>query len=186
VARESVSLDHLSNGRLILGVGLGFPADAEFEHFGEEGDGRIRAQKLDEGLEILEGLWSATPFSYSGRYYELGEDTFLPAPVQQPRIPIWVAATWPNVPPLRRAVRWDGVFVIDARGIALDLDSLKQAVGKLRSLGAGDGFEIVAHYAGGDAAAYEEAGATWLIDGPGPDEGMEELSRLIQEGPRRA
>src|SRR5262249_41581277 len=91
VAREVVTLDHLSGGRMILGVGLGSSAAAEFEQFGEEGDARVRADKLDECLDILNGLWSGTPFSYQGKYYQLKETTFLPKPVQQPRVPIWVA-----------------------------------------------------------------------------------------------
>ena len=66
-----MTLDHLSNGRLILSVGLGEPAQAEFAHFGEEPDPRIRAKKLDEGLEILTGLWSGKPFEFHGEQYEI-------------------------------------------------------------------------------------------------------------------
>ena len=88
LARETVTLDHLSRGRLIVGAGLGFPVDVEFERLGEETDDRVRAQKLDEGLDILTGLWSGEPFSYQGEHYQLDNVTFLPRPVQQPRIPI--------------------------------------------------------------------------------------------------
>ncbi|GLF92905.1 LLM class flavin-dependent oxidoreductase [Streptomyces yaizuensis] len=110
VAREAVTLDHLSGGRLILGVGLGYPRDSEFDDFGEDGDERIRAEKLDEALDIITGLWSGEPFAYQGRHFRIAETTFLPRPVQRPRIPVWVAGYWPNRRPFRRAARWDGVL----------------------------------------------------------------------------
>ena len=109
LARETVSVDRLSNGRLTLGVGLGDPAQWEFGFFDEPTDPKIRASRLDEGLDILTGLWSAQPFSYQGQQFNVKEVTFRPAPVQSPRIPIWVGGWWPNKPPLRRAARWDGV-----------------------------------------------------------------------------
>lgn len=112
LARETVSLDHLSIGRLILGVGLGFPPDVEYGFFGEEPDVKLRAKKLDEGLDILSGLWSGKPFSYKGEHFKLKQMVFLPPPVQSPRIPIWVAGMWPHRSPFRRAAKWDGVIPI--------------------------------------------------------------------------
>lgn len=114
LARETVSLDHLSIGRLILGVGLGFPPDVEYGFFGEETDVKLRAKKLDEGLDILSGLWSGKPFSYKGEHFKLKQMVFLPPPIQSPRIPIWVAGMWPHRSPFRRAARWDGVIPICA------------------------------------------------------------------------
>lgn len=108
LVRETVSIDRLSNGRLILGVGIGDPFKWEYGFFGEETDPKIRAQQLDEGLQILEGLWSGEPFSFRGKHYQMEEMRFLPTPVQK-RIPIWVGGYWPNKPPFRRAARWDGV-----------------------------------------------------------------------------
>ena len=116
LARETVSLDRLSGGRLILGVGLGSPEQWEFGFFGEETDNRIRAEKLDEGLEILLGLWSGEPFGFQGKHYQLEEMRFLPTPIQQPRIPIWVAGMWPNKAPMRRAARFDGAIPIKTQG----------------------------------------------------------------------
>jgi alkanesulfonate monooxygenase SsuD/methylene tetrahydromethanopterin reductase-like flavin-dependent oxidoreductase (luciferase family) len=110
VARETVTLDHLSGGRLILGVGLGSPPDVEYGLFGEDVTEQTLAAELDEGLAILVGLWRGEPFSFTGKHYQVREVSFLPRPLQQPRIPIWVAGYWPNKPPLRRAARWDGVF----------------------------------------------------------------------------
>ena len=90
LAREAATLDHLSGGRLVMPVGLGAADDGGFSKVGEPVDRKTRAQKLDESLEILTGLWSGEPFSNQGRHYQIEEMTFLPRPVQRPRIPIWV------------------------------------------------------------------------------------------------
>jgi alkanesulfonate monooxygenase SsuD/methylene tetrahydromethanopterin reductase-like flavin-dependent oxidoreductase (luciferase family) len=116
VAREIVSLDHLSLGRMILGVGLGDFKKKEFEAFGEISDQRIRGQMLDEGLEIITGLQSGEPFIYAGEHYQISLKTvFNPKPIQEPRVPVWVAGKWPNKLPFRRAALWDGAVPI-ARG----------------------------------------------------------------------
>ncbi len=93
-----------------VGVGYGNATDSEFAGLGEETDPKVRAAWLDEGLEVLTGLWSGQPFAYSGRFNEIRETVFLPTPVQRPRIPIWVGGFWPNQPPMRRAARFDSVF----------------------------------------------------------------------------
>jgi len=109
VARETVSIDHLSGGRLTLGVGTGL-GEAEWDDLGEQTDPKKRGAMLDEALEILVGLWRGEPFSYHGEHYTVSNAHFLPVPVQQPRIPIWVGGFWPKVAPFRRAAKWDGVF----------------------------------------------------------------------------
>jgi len=110
LAREVAALDRLSNGRLILGVGLGSPAEAEYQCFGEDPDDHVRAEKLDEGLSVLAGLLSGEPLVHRGKHYTVDSASFLPRPVQQPRVPIWVAGMLPSKAPLRRAAKWDGVF----------------------------------------------------------------------------
>lgn len=110
LARETMTLDRLSNGRLILAVGLGTLDDGGFTKVGEPTERKVRAQRLDEGLEILAGLWSGQPFGYQGEQYTVEEMTFLPPPVQQPRIPIWVVGAWPKQRSMARAARWDGLL----------------------------------------------------------------------------
>src|SRR5947209_11282676 len=111
VARETVSLDHLSAGRLIFGVGSG-GGYFDFEALGEPSDAKTLAGLLDEGLEVLTGLWRGEPYHHEGSAYHIKEAQFLPRPLQSPRIPIWVAGMWPAKGPLRRAARFDGVIPI--------------------------------------------------------------------------
>ena len=110
VARETVTLDHLSKGRLILPVGLGSMDDGGYANVGEETDRRTRARMLDESLAIIDGLWSGEPFSFEGDHYKVDEMTFLPKPVQSPRIPVWVVGAWPRMKSMRRTLRWDGIL----------------------------------------------------------------------------
>jgi alkanesulfonate monooxygenase SsuD/methylene tetrahydromethanopterin reductase-like flavin-dependent oxidoreductase (luciferase family) len=114
LAREAVTLDHLSGGRVILGVGLGDTTDITFTAFGEETDLRTRAGIVDEALEVLVGLWTGEPFAHEGRHFRVGEITCLPRPVQRPRIPIWIGGAYPNPGPMRRAARWDGAYLYRA------------------------------------------------------------------------
>ena len=109
VAREIVTLDHLSNGRMVLGVGLGDFKGKEFKNFGEVVDQHERGEMLDEGLEIIAGLQSGEEFPFQGKHYQIKKTVFNPKPFQQPRVPIWVAGKWPNKKPFRRAAKWDGV-----------------------------------------------------------------------------
>jgi hypothetical protein len=111
LASETVTLDRLSNGRVILSVGLG-ATDTGFGPFGEETDRKIRAELLDEGLDILTGLWRGQPYRYEGQHYHVEECTFHPPPppVQAPRIPIWVVGAWPRMKSMRRVLRYDGLL----------------------------------------------------------------------------
>lgn len=201
LARETVTLDHLSGGRLILGVGLGFPPDAEFQMFGEDGDGRVRAGKLDEGLAILTGLWRGEPFSFQGAHFHVDEVTFQPRPVQAPRIPVWVAGMWPNRAPFRRAARWDGVapMLRDATldGALMtpdDLHAITDYIARQRGDAAGPFDVVLGGRTPGDdpaagaatVAAYAGAGLTWWIEGCDPLRGtLDEMRRRIAQGPPR-
>jgi len=116
LARETATLDHLSDGRLVLSVGLGALDEGGFGKVGEPTDRKTRAELLDESLRILTGLWSGEPFSYVGEHYQLEEMTFLPSPVQRPRIPIWVVGAWPSKKSMNRAMRYDGLLAYTTRG----------------------------------------------------------------------
>ncbi len=206
VAREAATLDHLSGGRLILGVGLGDPSDEEFGWFGEPTDYRVRARMLDESLRILDGLWSGQPFSYQGEFYTLHEMTFLPRPVQRPRIPIWCGGWWPNKPPMRRAARWDGVQPGKLSG-PLTPQEVREMVAYIMAHRADAApFDVAVpgvtpgdDPAGGAAlvAPFIEAGATWWIEDCGPDSfahapdaqdgpwPIAAIERRIRQGPPR-
>jgi alkanesulfonate monooxygenase SsuD/methylene tetrahydromethanopterin reductase-like flavin-dependent oxidoreductase (luciferase family) len=207
LARETVSLDHLSEGRLVLGVGLGSGRPSEWNAFGEADQPRVRGAMLDEALQVLEGLWSGRPFSFEGRYYRVEEAAFLPTPLQSPRIPIWVAANWPHRAPLRRAARWDGCFPLFLpEGAPEDVALLAEAVRLLRAERSGDApFDVVKNAGPGtpeDRSArsdlvqrYTEAGATWWVDTLVPEafDGdwgagwpADQMRARIQAGPPRA
>jgi alkanesulfonate monooxygenase SsuD/methylene tetrahydromethanopterin reductase-like flavin-dependent oxidoreductase (luciferase family) len=168
LARETVTLDRLSGGRLVLGVGLGSARTGEFDpdRFGEEGDPKARARLLDDRLDRLLAYW---------------DGGFEPRPVQRPRIPVWVAARWPNRRPLRRAVRYDGLFPIDLPGPEA-LAELAAEVQALRGPGGGP-FDFVVDYpAGTDPAPWAAAGATWCLTGFGTQPTRAEVEEAIDTG----
>jgi alkanesulfonate monooxygenase SsuD/methylene tetrahydromethanopterin reductase-like flavin-dependent oxidoreductase (luciferase family) len=202
LASESATLDNLSGGRVILSVGLG-AIDTGFAEFGEETERKTRAELLDEGLEIVTGLWRGQPFAFDGKHYHVRPCSFQPPPppVQQPRIPIWVVGGWPSHKSMERALRYDGLLpnVIDpqkgARGP--QPDELAQMTAYVRANRAeGLPFDIVTEGVtpGDDPAAAAEilrpwvnAGATWWLEGrwetPRTPEGMESLHTRLRQGP---
>ena len=201
LASETATLDNLSGGRVILAVGLG-ATDTGFDAFGEVTDRKTRAELLDEGLDILTGLWRGQPFTYEGKHYRIKETTFHPPPppVQQPRIPIWVVGAWPRPASMRRVVRYDGLLpsVIGEDGQARsadpdDIRAIKEYVAKERT--ETTPFDIVVEgVTSGDdpekAAAtvrpWAEAGATWWIEALWdlPD-GPDKLLARLRQGPPR-
>jgi len=194
VAREMVSLDILSGGRLVMGVGLGNPP-AEFEAFGEPADPRIRAEKLDEALDVITGLWTGEPFGYRGKHFNVEGATFLPKPLQSPRIPIWVGGFWPNRAPFRRAARFDGVYPARDWPDALSVEDLREIIGYINERRASPGpFDVVA---GGSTPGEPEkgaehvekwvdAGATWWSEDINGWRGsLEDMRERIGRGPPR-
>ena len=117
-ARETATLDQLSGGRLIVGVGIGGDFWGEYSSFDELPDDKTHAAMLDEALEVVIGLWSGQRFRYEGTHYTIRDVQFLPTPAQSPRIPIWVAGVLPHKAPLRRASRWDGYYPIHGMAAA--------------------------------------------------------------------
>jgi alkanesulfonate monooxygenase SsuD/methylene tetrahydromethanopterin reductase-like flavin-dependent oxidoreductase (luciferase family) len=175
LARQVTTVDRLSGGRAVLGVGLGVPPAAEYATFGEPAEPRRHAELLDEGLEVMNALWSGEPVRHSGAEHEIDDARFLPRPVQQPRVPVWSAAALPARAGVRRAARWDGVAPIFADGEDLrpvdpsEVASIVDEITDRRA--AGTPFDVVVWAIAPDAELrreYEQAGATWLIEGPAP------------------
>ncbi len=194
VARETVSLDHFSNGRLILGVGLGYNPKVEFEAFGEEADDKIRAKKLDESLEIIQKLWSGKAFSYKGEHYEINNVCFKPKPLQTPRIPIWGAGLWPNKKPFIRAGKLDGIIPFERDTFYLKPNQIREIVKFMSEYrDEENSFDIVAP---GKTPAddiekskeiigeFAEAGITWWLEDINLKT-KEEVLKRIQAGPPR-
>lgn len=195
LARETVTLDHLSNGRLILGAGLGW-SDIEFDTFGEESSPKKRAEKLDEGLEVLVGLWSGKTFNYEGKHYHIKDAQFLPQPIQTPRIPIWICGGWPNKKaPFRRAAQWDGILAICAEDRAItpeEIADIKKYIASHRN--SQESFDIVVIlWSEGkhtqeeetEIERYEKAGVTWWLEDISLDrfQSIEEARTRLHMGP---
>lgn len=205
LAGKSVALDHLSKGRTIISVGLG-SVDNGFEAFGEETDRKTRAELLDEGLEILAGLWHGQPFSFKGKHYTVKETKFYPPPppIQEPRIPIWVVGAWQKPKSMHRALRYDGIIPTIAdpnNGMrnpeAEEIPMIKKYVDAKRS--SKKNFEIVVEgrnlpddeaKARESVRSWAEAGATWYIatkwsamDDP---KLMDKFLSTIKKGPPRS
>jgi alkanesulfonate monooxygenase SsuD/methylene tetrahydromethanopterin reductase-like flavin-dependent oxidoreductase (luciferase family) len=191
VAKEAATLDHLSGGRLILGIGVGDSKDLSFGAFGEQLDPKIRAEMLDEALQVLLGLWTGRPFGFSGKHYQVKEVTMLPAPVQRPRIPIWVGGGWPRKGVLARAARCDGAcfYKVTDKGMAmLDAADVREVKA---TLAPNKPFDIVV---GGSTpsdkpakaraavAPLADAGATWWSEFGGQSSAAA-LRRRIEQGP---
>lgn len=193
VAHEAATLDRLSGGRLIFGAGLG-GREREFDFFGEEPDPKRRAAMLDEGLEIITKMWSAEPFAHRGVHYEVTEARLTPPPVQRPRVPIWIAGTWPRKRPFQRSLRWDGYAPVGKAGSPLTPEDVRE----MRTLasaqrGSDEPFEIrITGSTNGDdpdgargkVTRFAEAGATWWDETLSPSGmSLEEARERVRRGP---
>jgi alkanesulfonate monooxygenase SsuD/methylene tetrahydromethanopterin reductase-like flavin-dependent oxidoreductase (luciferase family) len=135
LARQVATLDRLSHGRVILGAGLGGPIDDEYGSFGEPTEPAVLAERLDEGLELVNRYWSGDPVDFDGRHFKARDVRLLPTTVQRPRPPIWIGGFWPHRRPMRRAARWDGVAPLftDARhGVVPPVDQVRDLVTYVR------------------------------------------------------
>lgn len=172
LARQVATLDLLSGGRVIFGAGLGGPIEDEFASFGDTTDPVVLAERLDEGLDLLSRYWTGESVDHDGRHYRVRATALLPATVQQPRPPVWIAGYWPHRRPMRRAARWDGavpLFTSARHGEAPapgEVRELADFVAQLRDGRRDDPFDIVVGGAS-DASSTEllgelaDAGATW-------------------------
>jgi alkanesulfonate monooxygenase SsuD/methylene tetrahydromethanopterin reductase-like flavin-dependent oxidoreductase (luciferase family) len=183
LARETVTLDHLSRGRLVLGVGLGGDAGGELRAFGEELDASARARMLDEGLELLARMWSGDRVEHTGPRFRADGVVMRPPAVQRPRIPVWVASVWPHRKPLRRVARWDGWFPIN-----LDApEQLAEAAAEVASIRDGSALPLdvaVQGLPGVDPWPWQQAGATWWLVRFEPwSPTVAEVGEVLDEGP---
>ncbi len=198
VAREIVALDRLSEGRMTLGVGLGYFKQKEFKEFGEEFDPKVRGDMLDEGLEVIAGLQSGEKYSFDGEHYQISGTVFRPTPVQSPRIPVWVGGMWPNKRPFRRAARWDGVLPMGkGRGyISLspaEFREIKAFIVKHRSSDEPFDYCLGGQTSGENLAEdksilapYQHEGLTWWIESIPPTRmSLKQARDRIRVGPPR-
>jgi alkanesulfonate monooxygenase SsuD/methylene tetrahydromethanopterin reductase-like flavin-dependent oxidoreductase (luciferase family) len=201
LASETATLDHLSEGRVILPVGLGAAEDLGFARFGEVMDRKIRAELLDESIDILQGLWSEKPFSYNGKHYHLQEAVFQLTPTQTPRIPIWVVAAWPRQKSMRRALRCDGILPVKATAEGIsnslmpeDLRAIKTYADKYREQTTPFDIVLEGETPGEDPARasamvrpFADAGVTWWLEDvaatPYKTSGLEGMRLRIKQGP---
>lgn len=198
LAGETATLDRLSGGRVILSVGLG-ATDTGFEAFGEVTDRKTRAELLDEGLDIVTGLWRGQPFSYDGRHYHIKETSFFPPPppLQSPRIPIWVVGAWPRLRSMRRVLRWDGLLPnkknpdgSHSEITPEDIAAMKDWIDRNRT--ADTPFDIVMEgttpgdqpqVAASTVRPWREAGATWWLEADWSEPGLDAILARIRHGP---
>ena len=170
-ALQTATLDRLSGGRLVVGVGLGNPYE-QFTAFGHEVHLKIRAEMVDEFLDVLTRLWSGSTVDFHGAHYTAVNVSMTP-PLQSPRIPIWVGADSRNRAPRRRAARWDGFIPASHHwpDEVIPPEAYEAAMADIRELRpSGESYDVVVI---GDAAAtrpapdelpaYEAAGVTWHL-----------------------
>jgi hypothetical protein len=198
LAGELAALDNLSDGRVILSVGVG-AIDTGFANFGEVTDLKTRAELMDEGLEILMGLWRGQPFNFQGKHYHIKETTFLPPPppVQKPRIPIWVVGAWPHEKSMNRVIRYDGLLPAlkkDGQHVEIqpdDIRAMKAYVEQHRTQTTPFDIIMEGRTANAQRAEQEakirpfiEAGATWWIENmwTEPNE-LSDVRARIRQGP---
>jgi alkanesulfonate monooxygenase SsuD/methylene tetrahydromethanopterin reductase-like flavin-dependent oxidoreductase (luciferase family) len=190
LAQTLVSLDLLSEGRLIFGTGLGGAAE-EFTAFGEPSDPRERADMLDEGLEVLDQLLRGEQVTHDGTHYHVADVRLTPLPLQKPRIPFWIGGDSP--PALRRAARWDG-WIIASLGMDGEVvktpDQLARQVATIRKYRTSQSqFDVaITGYTkpadGRRTSEYADAGATWWVESLNGMRGsMEEMLIRAKEGP---
>ncbi|WP_405513456.1 LLM class flavin-dependent oxidoreductase [Streptomyces canus] len=183
VARESATLDRLSDGRLTLGVGLGSDRFAgELSRTGEELDDRRRGRMLDESLAVLAAAWSGEPVRHHGEHYTVDDLAFLPRPVQRPGVPVWAAGFPGNAKPIRRAARLDGFFPANLE----HPDQLAEVVGSLAALRRGRmaSYDIaVGLPLGVDPEPYARVGATWWLPELEPGVRLDTVRGVLRDGP---
>ena len=186
--RQTVTLDHLSGGRLTMGIGLGVDRAGELTRFGEVVDARTRADILDESVDLLIEAWAGETVTHRGEHRLIDGIAFRPRPIQRPGIPIWCAARGSALRPVRRAARFQGLFLIEA-----DAEQLGRAIEEVASArGSLDGFDVaVVAPAPGDPHSHDTGlldvpGVTWAVHMYPPDVTFDRALAAAKAGPRAA
>jgi alkanesulfonate monooxygenase SsuD/methylene tetrahydromethanopterin reductase-like flavin-dependent oxidoreductase (luciferase family) len=205
VASQAATLDNLSGGRVILSVGLGAP-EPRFYMFEDDPGRKVRAEMLDEGLEMLALMYRGEPFTYEGKHFRAKRpDMMIPPPTrQQPRITTWVVGLWPAPKSMRRVARWDG-WLPNYRPAGAgpdrpEVEQLAEGVAWLREERARhgltmEGYDVIQEgntEPGANAIAeverWAEAGATWWLeaDWSAPEDRVVEVcQKRLRAGPPR-
>jgi alkanesulfonate monooxygenase SsuD/methylene tetrahydromethanopterin reductase-like flavin-dependent oxidoreductase (luciferase family) len=176
LARQAATLDQISGGRAVLGVGIGTERTVEFRGYGEQTDLARRAAMLDEGLELIAGLWSGATVHHAGEHYRVDGVAFRPVPVQNP-LPVWVGAVWPHPRPLRRAARWQGVFPERLPG--------PEAIAEVRRVVGPDKDIVVSSREQHAPRDWAAAGATWWVLSLQAGDAIRDVDAMIDAGPPR-
>jgi alkanesulfonate monooxygenase SsuD/methylene tetrahydromethanopterin reductase-like flavin-dependent oxidoreductase (luciferase family) len=193
LARQISTLDRLSGGRLIAGIGLGDDGWREFSSFGEEARPRERGELLDESLAVLLALLSGNGVTHHGAHFDIDCPPMLPKPVQDP-VPFWGACIWPHRKPLARAAALQGIFPIFGRTGPLgfgpaEIDAVRS---ELASLGAPRSHAMVVCGATRSVGAAERddfiagmraAGVTWLLESFVPGVTAAEVEAVVRAAP---
>jgi alkanesulfonate monooxygenase SsuD/methylene tetrahydromethanopterin reductase-like flavin-dependent oxidoreductase (luciferase family) len=190
LAQTVTTLDHLSQGRVTLGFGLGGSTE-EFSIFGEDSDTSRRAAMLDEGLQVLDYLLRGQKVDYRGQYYAVNGATLNPTPVQEPRPPVWIGGDKP--PALRRAAHWDG-WVYPANDMdgkmVLSPDWLAEKLSLIKAeRGSLEGFDCALSGCSQPGEndlpfSYARAGATWWLETLFGSRGSaDEMLQRVKAGP---
>jgi len=195
LARQIATLDQVSGGRLVVGIGLGDDGWREFSAFGEETAPRVRGELLDESVQIVRELLAGNGLLHAGRHYAIDSPPLLPRPVQDP-VPFWAAVRWPNRKPLARAARLEGCFPIfrnaGSRPAPPPAAEVMQVRAELTGLGAARSQDLSVCCAlhllpaaerAGAAAALADAGVTWLLEAFAPGQDAAAVEQYVRGGP---
>lgn len=196
VASDVATLDQLSDGRVILGAGLGNADD--YEAYGRPYEPPTLGARFDEALDVITGLWGSEPFSFDGEHFQLADAEVLPRPVQRPRVPIMLGAWWPNTKPFHRGARWDGIMPFgpaltgtgegphgeQAAGSAEE--ELRAMMDYYHDIAEDPGEVLLPSIPSMDPVEYTdfavEIGATWVLQTSLGD-GIDEIRETIENGP---
>jgi alkanesulfonate monooxygenase SsuD/methylene tetrahydromethanopterin reductase-like flavin-dependent oxidoreductase (luciferase family) len=195
-ARDAATLDQLARGRLTISIGLGAVDEADMARgrtrFGMPTDRATRAQRIDEGLEIVTGLWGGEPFSFHGAHYHMDAFQLTPTPAQSPRIPIWAVGVWGRPKSMARVARCDGMLLSPAnspeetREIAAYIAARRTLTSPFDLVMEADTRADTPEAARDKVRAWAEAGVSWWVESMwSPGLTIDDARRRIAQGPPR-